>query len=134
MSLNMEGSVDPFGGLPEVSFLELVCDCKRPKGASDSNEKKETSRRRGGNVEIAKAISKGRWERWKTAVWFSTVSSAPSFPPCSGGVCPSVSLVRQGFPAASQQGQLDVLHPPGCLGVAESFRLSFQQGRSDSRL
>src|ERR1017187_9793261 len=25
-------------------------------------------------------ISKERWERWKTVVWFSMVSTAPSFP------------------------------------------------------
>jgi len=39
-------------------------------------------RGRGGNVEIASwAISKGRWERWETVVWFSTFSTAPAFPP-----------------------------------------------------
>ena len=38
-------------------------------------------RRRGGNVEIALlAISKGRWETWETAVWFSTFSMVPAFP------------------------------------------------------
>ena len=25
-------------------------------------------------------ISKGRWERWKTGLWFSTVSTDPPFP------------------------------------------------------
>jgi hypothetical protein len=60
MSLNLEGSLDPGRRLREASFLELFCDGKRPEGASDSEGEKENSRRRGGNVEIAKPISKGR--------------------------------------------------------------------------
>src|SRR6202790_4845494 len=37
-------------------------------------------------------ISKGRWERWKTGVWFSMVSTGPAFPRLSGcgrSGCPS---------------------------------------------
>ena len=29
-------------------------------------------------------ISKGRWGRWETGLWFSTVSTGPPFPRLSG--------------------------------------------------
>jgi hypothetical protein len=59
-------------------------------------------RRRGGNVEIAPgAISKGRWETWETAVWLSTFSMAPAFPPRfltpPPGTLPSIT-VFMGWP------------------------------------
>src|ERR1019366_4131389 len=38
---------------------------------------------------------KGRWERWKTGVWFSTVSTGPAFPRLSG-----CGLGRSGCPSA----------------------------------
>src|ERR1700692_1502620 len=42
-------------------------------------------------------ISKGRWERWKTGVGFSTVSTGPAFPRLSG-----CGLGRSGCPSAVQ--------------------------------
>src|ERR1700720_4820710 len=40
-------------------------------------------------------ISKGRWEPWKTGVWFSRVSTGPAFPRLSG-----CGLSRSGCPSA----------------------------------
>src|ERR1700676_4817652 len=40
-------------------------------------------------------ISKGRWERWKTGVGFSTVSTGPAFPRLS-----ACGLGRSGCPSA----------------------------------
>src|SRR5260370_14023653 len=37
-----------------------------------------------GKWKSRRGISKGRWERWKTCFWFSTVSTGPPFPRLSG--------------------------------------------------
>ena len=40
-------------------------------------------------------ISKGRWERWKTGVWFSTVSTGPAFPRLSVAAWAGAVVHRQ---------------------------------------
>jgi len=72
-------------------------------------------------------ISKGRWEEWKTCLWFSTLSTAPSFP----------QLLRarsSAAPAFAQQRLLGLLHPLGRFGVAQASHLSLQQRGADALL
>ncbi len=66
------------------SFLRVAVSARRARAGVlvFAFPRRENRSRRGGNVGIAPwAISKGRWETWETAVWFSTFSMAPAFPP-----------------------------------------------------
>jgi len=93
---------------------------------------RENRRRRCGNVEIAGlAISKGRWERWKTAFWFSTVSTALAFPQRSGRSQPTQCAFLQRPSKASlafcirRAASVSVIRPASALsrcGVIPSFR------------
>src|SRR6201993_4757806 len=59
--------------LADGGFRVLVLNMRELAGAVGKWE----SRRRCG-------ISKGRWGRWETGFWFSTVSTGPPFPRLSG--------------------------------------------------
>ena len=102
-----------------VPFFGLGWDRERPKGASDGFGGRENNPSSAlwecGNRGVGDF--QGRWEEWKTVVWFSTLSTARHF---HSGSASGEALDSPAFPAPGQQGQFRLLHPSCRRGVAHS--------------
>ncbi len=82
-------------------------------------EEKDQNRRRGGNVEIAVAISKGGGKRSENLILVFRVFHGPAFPPRSGSVGISCALAL--LAEARKEFALGFLHGLGALGIAVRF-------------
>src|SRR5262249_55123603 len=79
-------------------------------------------------------ISKGRWEEWETGVWFSTLSTAPSFPQPGAGASDKAWRPGRFALATAQELGFGRTHLLGQSGIAHGSSELIQLRQADAGL